>query len=125
MVGQLDLDVPELVKGASSGFTVLLLGELLAPVAGAVDATLGGLWLSLVGATGYVVAGSRVGSARRPVLQGVCAALLALGLTLPLRLIAGLNAPLWALLLSAVFAVAVGAAAGGAAGRRRRGRTKD
>ena len=41
-----DYDLPALVRGASSGFTVLVLGELLLPLAGAVSSTLAGLWLS-------------------------------------------------------------------------------
>lgn len=116
---RLDVDPAALVKGASAGFTVLLVGELLAPLAGLVSATLGGLWLSLVGAAGYVVAGSRVGLASRTVLQGAGAAVLALLLTLPLRLLAGFAAPFWALGLSAVFAVFVGGLAGRAAAARR------
>lgn len=116
-----DYDLPALVRGASSGFTVLVLGELLLPLAGAVSSTLAGLWLSLVGATGFVLAGRRVGRARRPMLQGAAAALGALTLTLPLRLIVDSPLPPLALLVGAVFALAVGAVSGrGAAALRDR-----
>ncbi len=104
-----------LAKGASSGFTVLLVGELLAPVAGAVSGVLAGLWLSLVGAAGFVVAGRRVGVARRPVVQGAVAALAALTLTLPLRLLSRADQSPYAFAVSAVFALVVGALAGRAA----------
>lgn len=110
-----DYDLPALVRGASSGFTVLVLGELLLPLVGALSSTLAALWLSLVGAAGFVIAGRRVGRARRPLLQGGAAALGALTLTLPLRVL--VDSPLGplALLVGAVFAVAVGATSGRAA----------
>lgn len=116
-----DYDVPALVRGASSGFTVLVLGELLLPLVGALSATLAGLWLSLVGAAGFAVAGRRVGRARRPMLHGAAAALGALTLTLPLRVIVDSPLPGYAFLVGAVFAVGVGAMAGrGAAALRDR-----
>lgn len=94
---------------------MLVSGELLLPLVGAVNATLASLWLSLVGATGFVLAGRRVGRARRPVLQGAAAALGALTLTLPLRLIVDSPLPPLALLVGAVFALVVGAVSGRAA----------
>lgn len=111
-----DYDLPALVRGASSGFTVLVLGELLLPLAGSVSSTLAGLWLSLVGAAGFVIAGRRVGRARRPMLHGAAAALGALTLTLPLRVLVDSPLPPFALLVGAVFAVIVGAVSGRAAG---------
>ncbi|MCW2616250.1 MAG: hypothetical protein JWN08_3244 [Frankiales bacterium] len=108
-----------MVRGASTGFTVLVLGELLAPVAGAVSSVLAGLWLSLVGAAGFALAGRRVGRARRTVLQGAAAALGALTLTLPLRVLADAPQSPYAFAVSAVFAVVVGGLAGRAAGSLR------
>lgn len=115
----IDYDVPALVKGASAGFTILVLGELLAPLAGALGGVVAGLWLSLVGAAGFVVAGRRVGRARKTLLQGSAAAVGALTLTLPLRLLAGAQQSAYAYLVSAVFAVVVGGLAGRAAGALR------
>jgi hypothetical protein len=114
-----DWDLPTLLRGASAGFTVLVLGELLAPLAGALSPVLAGLWLSLVGAAGFAVAGRRIGHARRTVLQGAAAALAALTLTLPLRLLAGTQVSPYALAVSAVFALVVGGLAGRAAGSLR------
>lgn len=118
-----EIDIGALAKGASSGFTVLVLGELLSPLAGAVSELLAGLWLSLVGAAGFVVAGRRVGLARRALVQGAVAALAALTLTLPLRLLSRSEQSPYAFAVSAVFAVVVGALAGRAAAglRDRRG----
>ncbi len=94
---------------------MLVLGELLLPLAGSVSSTLAGLWLSLVGAAGFVVAGRRVGRARRPVVHGAAAALGALTLTLPLRVIVDSPLPPFALLVGGLFAMAVGGVSGRAA----------
>ncbi len=115
------VDEAALIKGASTGFTVLIIGELLSPLASGLNATLGLFWLSLVGAAGFVVAGTRVGIARRPAIHGALAALAALALTVPLRLIAGgpITDQAYALFVSAVFGMVVGAIAGRGAGRLR------
>lgn len=118
-MARVEYDLSALAKGASTGFTVLVLGELLAPLAGAVSSVLAGLWLSLVGAAGFAVAGRRVGLARRVLLQGSVAALTALTLTLPLRLLSGAQQSPYAFAVSAVFALVVGGLAGRAAGSLR------
>ena len=82
-------DETALVRGASTGFTVLIIGELMSPLVAGIHPVIGLLWLSLVGAAGFVVAGSRIGTARRTWLQGALAALAALTLTIPLRMLAG------------------------------------
>ena len=112
------LDETALVRGASSGFTVLIIGELMSPVVAGIHPMIGLLWLSFVGAAGFVVAGSRVGLARRTWLQGALAALAALTLTIPLRMLVGLDtAGQWyAVMVSAVFGLVVGAIAGRSAG---------
>lgn len=109
------------MRGGSAGFTVLVLGELLTPFASGINATLGLLWLSLVGAAGYVAAGSKIGIASKPALHGALAALCALVLTIPLRLLVGasLGQQWYALLVSAMFGLVVGALAGRAAGQLR------
>lgn len=114
-----DYDVSALVKGASAGFTILILGELLAPLAGALGGLVAGLWLSLVGAAGFAVAGRRVGRARKTLMQGAAAALGALTLTLPLRLLAGAQQSAYAFAVTAVFAVVIGGLSGRAAGALR------
>lgn len=111
--------MPAMVRGASSGFTVLVLGELLLPLVGMASPVLAGLWLSLVGATGFVIAGRKVGRARRPLLQGAAAALGALTLTLPLRALVGSGTGGYALVVGAVFALLVGGLSGRAAGMLR------
>jgi len=120
-VGRRSVDEAALVRGASAGFTVLLFGELLAPFASGINATLGLLWLSLVGAAGYVAAGSKIGIASMPALHGAFAALGALVLTIPLRLFVGasLEQQWYALLVSAMFGLGVGALAGRASGQLR------
>ena len=110
------------MRGASTGFTVLLVGELLAPLAAGLGSVVGLLWLSLVGAAGFVTAGSRVGTARITWLQGGLAAVAALALTVPLRMLVGLDtAEQWyAVGVSAIFGLVVGALAGRSAGVVRR-----
>ena len=112
------LDETALVQGASSGFTVLVIGELMSPLVAGIHPVIGLLWLSLVGAAGFVVAGSRIGAARRTWLQGALAALAALALTIPLRMLVGLDTPAqwYAVAVSAVFGLVVGAIAGRGAG---------
>lgn len=112
-------DVPEAVRGAWRGFLVLVFGELLAPVVGLVAPALGGLWLSLVAAAAYAVAGTAVGGARRAVLQGAMSAVGALALTMPLRVLVHERLALLAYAVSFTFALAVGGASGFLAGRRR------
>lgn len=112
------LDEAALVRGASAGFTVLLIGELLAPVASQVNGTLGLLWVSMVGAAGFVTAGVRIGAAVKPWIQGALAAFAAFALTIPLRLLVGLEGSqdLYRVSVSAVFSLVVGALAGRGAG---------
>ncbi|MDE0775873.1 hypothetical protein [Nocardioides sp.] len=115
------LDEVAMVRGASTGFTVLILGELLAPLAAQLNTTLGLLWVSMVGAAGFVVAGSRIGVASNPWLQGAITALAAFLLTVPLRLLVGIDsgAGWYRLAVSAVFSIIVGAIAGRGAGLAR------
>lgn len=112
------LDQTALVRGASTGFTVLIIGELMSPLVAGIHPVIGLLWLSLVGAAGFVVAGSSIGTARRTWLQGALAALAALALTIPLRMLVGLDtaAQWYAVSVSAVFGLVVGAVAGRSAG---------
>ena len=72
----------------------------------------------MVGAAGFVIAGSSIGAAARTWLQGSVAAVGALALTIPLRMFVGLDtASQWyAVFISACFGLLVGAVAGRSAG---------
>lgn len=106
---------PNVVRGASWGFSILLIGELVVlQLLGLAN----GLALYVVAAAAYAFAGNR--AVRPPVVSvataardGALAAAGAYGLTIPLRLIVAASS---FSLLSAVVAVVVALAVGGAAG---------
>lgn len=115
------IDLIALVKGASTAFTVLVVGGLatpliasLVPMAGAVA-----VWAVLVSAAGFILAGGRIGEATQPALHGAAAALAAYLLVLPLIALFGTALVWWHVLVTALVAAAVGAAAGAVCGRRR------
>lgn len=116
------VDVPAAVRAASAGFTVLLLGGLLAPIAATYIPYVGQVWLSLVAVAAFAMAGSRIGQARAPHLHGACAALGSYLLVLPLVVwfTSGTEGVgVVQILATAVAAVAIGGLAGLLAGRRR------
>lgn len=113
------VDVQAAARGAWRGFLVLIFGELVAPLAARIAPALGSLWLSMVGAAGFAIAGAAIGQAQRPMAQGAATALGAFALTMPLRLLAGSRMTVIAYAVTCVFAVAVGAASGLLAARRR------
>ncbi|MGW6356381.1 hypothetical protein ACWFR5_14555 [Streptomyces sp. NPDC055092] len=71
------------VRGASAGFSILLLGGVMAPLASHTP-TVGRYWLAAVAVAGFLLAGSRTGAGRGSVLQGVMAAVGAYLLILPI-----------------------------------------
>lgn len=73
------IDRVECVRAASASFTVLLLGGALVGIVTHFVPTSRFWWLPLVAVIGYFVAGSRIGDAGRPPLQGAVAALGAWG----------------------------------------------
>lgn len=80
-----DIDAPTAVHGASTGFSVLVIGGLLAPVIASLLPTLGRtVWLPLVAILAFVVAAIRIGKACRPAVHGAVAASLSYLLVLPL-----------------------------------------
>lgn len=95
------LDVPALVRGGSRGFTVLVVGELIALAVGAFVGVLGGLLFAMTAAAGPIAAGTvavRPGppagvadthKRRWYMAQGAFAGLLGYALTVPLRLMGG------------------------------------
>ncbi|MHA6793043.1 hypothetical protein ACVGVM_05885 [Pseudonocardia bannensis] len=118
------IDGPTAVRAASTGFTILLLGGLLTPIAATYLPVIGRFWLLLTAVVAFAVAGRRIGTARIPALHGACAALGSYLLVLPLVLwMPGQSAGVDVehLVSAAGTAVAVGAIAGALAGRLRDG----
>lgn len=113
------LDEPALVRAMSTGFSVLLVGELAGTLVGHFLPLVGSIWLVLVGPIGYVAAGTRVGTAAKPSLQGALAALGAFSLTVPLRYVVGGHHDWFLLALNAVVSCALGTIAGRTAGTQR------
>jgi len=106
------VDVPQAVRGASSGFSVLLIGGLIAPLASIPSPLLGSVWVTTTAIVAFVVAGRKIGAATSPELQGAVASVLAYMLVLPLLLPfeAGRNAQ--QILLTFSTAACVGAVSG-------------
>ena len=102
------------VRAASVGFTLLLIGELVARSLAAATGVAGPL-LPMASALAYTVAGMRATSGRdtvlRPELTGALAAAGAYALTVPLRLMAGTAPGSPSSVTNVAFAAAVGAAA--------------
>ena len=116
------IDGPAAVRAASTGFTVLLLGGLLAPLAASLVPVVGQFALAIVAAAGFVVAGRGIGNARSTVLHGACAAVGSYLLVLPLVLWSSSTAggvDVTQVVATAGTAVVVGGLAGHIAGRRR------
>jgi len=112
------IDAPKAVRGASTGFTILVLGGLSAPVAVALLPVVGIAWLPLVAVVAFVVAAARIGSAPNPWVHGVVSALSAYLLVLPLVVLGGRPNPAQ-IAMTAGAAVVVGAVTGLVQGIRR------
>jgi hypothetical protein len=112
------VDVPNAVRGASTGFSVLLIGGLLAPMVTLVSVVVATIWLTGVAVVAFAVAARRSRSAGVPAAHGAVAAVGAYVLVLPLLLpFEQARNPLQ-ILLTMVTAVVVGAGIGSlAAGR--------
>lgn len=80
------IDVPGAVRGASTGFSILILGGLLAPFLTLVSGPVAAGWLALVAVVAFAVAARHSKRAGSPGLHGVVAALIAYALVLPLIL---------------------------------------
>jgi hypothetical membrane protein len=114
------------VRGASTAFTILLIGDIAAPLVGHFLAhtplrLLGVWWLVLVSVIGYVVGGIRSAAAARPWLHGIAAAVLAWLLMLPIRLALTRLGDLDAIAVDVGIALAAGTV-GGLLGAYRRSR---
>ena len=113
------IDVPNAIRGASTGFTILIIGGLLAPMWTLVSTVVAGIWLAAVAIGAFAVAARLSQAAGNPPVHGVVAAVTSYVLVLPLLLPfeEGRNVP--QIIATFATAIVVGALAGWlAAGRR-------
>lgn len=101
------------MAGASRGFSVLVLGEMLLRVAGPGGQQLG-LPFAILGAAGFVLAGHRAAVSARHhlVVNGAAAAVAAFCLTIPLRIMLHDPVLVSGTAITVGFAGVIGAAAG-------------
>ena len=78
------IDFPIAVRGASAGFSVLLIGSLLSMLLTFIFPAYGPLLIVVAAIIGFYVAAHRVGTASIPALHGAFAAVLAYLLVLPI-----------------------------------------
>jgi hypothetical protein len=102
-----EIDSVTVVRGSSAGFTVLVLGGLIAPIAAAKAPGFGSFALVLTAVAGFATAAARQRGGPRPMVQGVLAAIGAYFLVLPLVAMAnhGWNAVQIACTLATAFIV--------------------
>lgn len=105
------IDPVAVVRGASTAFSVLLLGGLLAPLVAAVFPLLAMVWLPLTAVAAFVIAGVRAASSPWPPLGGAASALSGYLLILPLVLINPAGRHLGQIAATAATALLVGAIA--------------
>jgi len=113
------VDVPNAVRGASTGFSILVIGGLLAPFVTLVSVPAAAVWLTGVAVVAFAVAARRSQLADVPALHGVAAAVGAYLLVLPLLLPFPQGRDVRQILLTLATAVVVGAATGALMARRR------
>lgn len=113
------VDVSVAIRGASAGFSVLLVGGLVQPLVEGRIPGVGQAWLPLVALFAFVIAARHVGEARIPSAHGAMAAVNAYLLMLPLVLLnpAGTNVAQISLTIGA--AMLTGGAVGFVRGRSR------
>lgn len=105
-------------KGASRGFTILVLGGLSVPLAAAASPALGSVWLTASSLVAFVVAAWNADGCPAPVRQGALNATCGYLLVLPLVLMASYEPSVVQIAATALAAVAVGGLAGWFRGRR-------
>lgn len=113
------LDPARIARGASTGFTVLVVGGLAAPMLAAALPVTRVFWLPLVAVSAFVVAAVRAGDARVPVLHGAAAASAAYALALPLVLLNPSGRNVSQIALTAAAALLVGGVVGWIASKRK------
>lgn len=107
------LEMPLVVRGASRGFTVLLLGGAVQPWVAAASPAVGYWWLAVVAVSAFMFAARSAlppTAARGAWTNGPVAALASYLLVLPLVLSAAGAFPVQQMLFTAVTAVLVGSA---------------
>jgi hypothetical protein len=115
-----DIDSVTVVRGSSAGFSVLVLGGLLAPLAAAKAPGVGAFALIIAAVAGFATAAARQWGGPRPVVQGVLAAVGAYLLVLPLVVMAHHGWDPVQIAWTAITAIVVGAASPLVAKRVRR-----
>jgi len=80
------VDVPNAVRGASTGFSILVIGFLLAFFVSMTSQAATLIWIAAVGVVAFATAARRSQQAANPFLHGAAAALLSFALVLPLLL---------------------------------------
>jgi hypothetical protein len=98
------IDSNGMVRGASLGFTVLILGVLVTPAVAMVSGPVAGGWPYLATVVAVAVAGMRIDPASRPLLNGALVGLLTYSLAAPFLMFGPIvlsSARLWALCLLA------------------------
>lgn len=106
------IDPVAAVRGMSSGFSVLVIGSLLAPILASQSAVLGGIALTLTAIAGFAAAARRQGTCRVPAVQGITAAVGAYLLVVPLIYLASSQFNFAQMGLTLLTAVVVGALVG-------------
>ncbi|GAA4815417.1 hypothetical protein ACFQ0K_07125 [Nocardioides caeni] len=112
------IDVPNAVRGASTGFSILLIGGLLAPILTIVSSLAAAVWLAGVAVLAFAVAARRSQGAGIPVLHGIFAAVLAYVLVLPLLLPFEQGRDVQQIAQTVLTAVLVGSVTGALSARR-------
>lgn len=112
------IDVPGAVRGASTGFSILVLGGLVAPFWTLLATPVAAGWLALVAVVAFAVAARHSRRAGNPGLHGAVAAVIAYALVLPLILPFEQGRNPGQIGLTVVTAVVVGWLAGTAFARR-------
>lgn len=102
------VDVPAVVRGASVGFSVLVVGGLLAPMAVQVWAGLGLVWLPAVAVIAFAWAAGKACVVRETPVQGVLSAVTAYILVLPLVALGSGGIDAGQVSLTVLAAIAVG-----------------
>lgn len=106
-------------RGASTGFSVLIVGGLAQPLIMRFAPLFGTVWLVLVAAVASMVAGWRAADTAWAAVHGALAALLAYVLTIPVVLFSAQELPAGQAMLTAVTTLLLGAVSAAVAARNR------
>ncbi|MDT7704448.1 MAG: hypothetical protein QOG20_55 [Pseudonocardiales bacterium] len=113
------IDWAQTARGASTAFSILVVGGLAQPVVGTVAPPVGAVWLIIVAVLAFAVAGCRIGDAGLPIAHGAATAVFGYLFVLPLVVFAAHGIDAGQVVGTAAVAVVVGGAAGWLAGQAR------